>query len=71
MPQLQAGIPQAEANSRLSSSQGWWIYMAGILRIAAGQKEQGQAELREVFLSPDTRMCHHLTRLALAENTSP
>jgi tetratricopeptide (TPR) repeat protein len=67
MNRLKAGILQAEANSRLNASQGWWIYTAGVLRIAAGQEEQGRAELREVFFLPDSRMCHHLSRLALAE----
>jgi len=67
MNRLKAGILEAEANSRLNASQGWWIYTAGVLRIAAGQEEQGRAELREVFFLPDSRMCHHLSRLALAE----
>jgi tetratricopeptide (TPR) repeat protein len=67
MNRLKAGILQAEANSRLNASQGWWIYTAGVLRIAAGQEEQGRAELREVFFLPDSRMCHHLSQLALAE----
>lgn len=67
MNRLNAGIVQAEANSRRSSSRNWWVYTAGNLRIAAGQKEQGQAELQEVFLLPESRMSHHLTRLALAE----
>ena len=69
MSRLHDGIQQAEANSRLSGSRSWWLYTAGILHMAAGQKDQGQAELREVFLVPDTRLCHHLARLALAETT--
>jgi Tfp pilus assembly protein PilF len=69
MNRLQAGILQAEANSRSAAARAWWIYTAGILRVAAGQNEQGQAELREVLLLPDIRLCHHLTRLALAETT--
>jgi tetratricopeptide (TPR) repeat protein len=67
MDRLKGGILQAEANSRLSASPGWWIYTAGVLRIAVGQKEQGQAELREVFLLPESKMCHHLSRLVFAE----
>ena len=69
MNRLQAGILQAEANSRLGGSRSWWVYTAGILRIAAGQKEQAQAELREVFLLPESKMCHHFSRLALADAT--
>jgi hypothetical protein len=64
---LQAGIQQAEVNSGLGGYRSWWLYTAGMLRIAAGQKERGQADLREVFLLPDTRLCHHLSRLGLAE----
>ena len=69
MNRLQAGILKAEANSRLGGSRSWWVYTAGILRIAAGQKEQAQAELREVFLLPESKMCHHFSRLALADAT--
>ncbi len=67
IPRLKAGILQAEANSTFSTSPGWWIYTAAVLRIAAGQKQQGHAELREVFLLPDSKMSHHLSRLALAD----
>jgi tetratricopeptide (TPR) repeat protein len=69
MNQLNAGIVQAEANSRRGNVQGWWRYTAGILRLAAGQKEQGKAELREALLLPDTRLSHHYARMALAEVT--
>jgi tetratricopeptide (TPR) repeat protein len=68
---LQSGILRAEANSRFGGARGWWLYTAGILRMAAGQKDQGQAELREVFLFPDTRLCHHLTRVALSKPPPP
>jgi hypothetical protein len=37
---------------RCSDGKGWWIYMAGVLRIAAGQREQDESELRDVFLLP-------------------
>jgi Tfp pilus assembly protein PilF len=65
---LAAGVTQAEDISKRSNSKGWWMYTAGMLRIAAGEREQGDAELREVFLLPDNRMSHHLSRLALAES---
>jgi hypothetical protein len=65
---LAAGITQAEDISQRSDGKGWWIYLTGVLRIAAGQREQGGSELRDVFLVPDSRMWHHLSRLALAES---
>jgi tetratricopeptide (TPR) repeat protein len=68
---LNAAIAHAEEASRRSSSQGWWYYTAGALRIATGEKVQGQSELREVFLSPDSRMSYHLSRLELANATLP
>jgi tetratricopeptide (TPR) repeat protein len=69
MNRLNAEILQAEENLRHSNVRGWWMYTAGILRIAAGQKEQGQAELREALLLPEIRMSHHFARLALTEAT--
>jgi Tfp pilus assembly protein PilF len=67
--QLAAGITHAEDLSQRGNAKDWWIYTAGLLRLAAGQKEQGEAELRDVILLPDNRMSHHLSRLALAEST--
>jgi hypothetical protein len=66
---LNAGIARAEETSSRSSSKGWWVYTAGALRIATGLKDQGLAELSEVFLWPESRMSHHLTRMALADAT--
>jgi len=68
---LKAGIEHAEKASRGGSSPAWWRYTAGTLRVAAGEKAEGESELREVFLFPDSRMCHHLARLALANATLP
>jgi tetratricopeptide (TPR) repeat protein len=68
---LRAAVAHAEEASTGSSSQGWWCYIAGTLRIAIGEKVQGQAELREVFLLPDGRMSYHLSRLALADAALP
>jgi hypothetical protein len=71
MGRLNAAVAHAEEASRRSSSQGWWCYIAGTLRIATGEKVQGQTELREVFLLPDNRMSYHLGRLMLANATLP
>jgi len=68
---LNAAVAHAEEACRRSSSQGWWCYIAGTLRIATGEKVQGQTELREVLLLPDNRMSYHLSRLALANATLP
>jgi len=63
---LASGIVRAEDLSQRSNSKAWWIYIAGSLRVAAGQGELGLTELRDVFLLPDNRMAHHFARLALA-----
>ncbi len=67
-PLLDAAL-RAESASSASPSPGWWQYVAGTLRIAAGEKDRGEKLLREVFLSPDTRLSHHFARLALAGAT--
>jgi hypothetical protein len=46
-----------------------WLYTAGILRVAAGQTERGNEQLREAVLAPDDGLSHHLARLALAGAT--
>ena len=59
-----------DAASRAESSgPGWGQYAAGTLKIAVGEKDRGEKLLREVFLSPDARLSHHLARLALAGAT--
>jgi tetratricopeptide (TPR) repeat protein len=60
MKRLNRGIAQADGNAG-----GWWRYTAGILRIAAGEKERGRADLREAFLLPEARMSWHLSAVAL------
>ena len=67
---LVSGIARAEDLSQRSNSKAWWTYIAGSLRVAAGQGELGLTELRDVFLLPDNRMAHHFARLALAGYTS-
>jgi hypothetical protein len=71
MGRLNAAIAHAEEASRRSSSQGWWRYIAGTLYLATGNKGQGQSELREVFLLPDSPMSYHLSRLSLANAALP
>ncbi len=69
---LFAGASQAEELANRSGRQGSWLYTAGVLRIAAGQAEQGKQHLREVFLAPDGGLSHHLARLALyLDNFNP
>ena len=68
-PLLLDAASRTEFASSASSSPGWWLYVAGTLRIAAGEKDRGEKLLREVFLSPDARLSHHLARLALAGAT--
>jgi len=59
-----------DAASRAESSgSSWGQYVAGTLRIAAGEKDRGEKLLREVFLLQDARLSHHFARLALAGAT--
>src|SRR5207245_1109200 len=67
---LQAALSQAESNVETGSSAGWWSYTAGILEIALGNTQKGNASLHEALLAPETRMSYHLSRLAL-EGATP
>lgn len=66
---LSDALSQAESNVRSNSSPGWWFYTEGVLQIALGEKQKGNASLREALLAPETRMSYHLSRLALAGAT--
>ena len=66
---LSSALSQAESNVRTNASPGWWFYTAGVLRIALGETQKGNASLREALLAPETRMSYHLSRLALAGST--
>ncbi|MBS1867422.1 MAG: DUF5107 domain-containing protein, partial [Acidobacteria bacterium] len=65
---LESGLAKAEEQSSRGNSKAWWTYLAASLRMSLGQNELGQTALRDVFLLPDTRMAHHLARLALVGN---
>jgi tetratricopeptide (TPR) repeat protein len=64
---LTAAIPRAEQQAQRSNAKVVWIYVAGELHISVGQAEEGNRELRDALLLPDSRMTHHFIRLALAE----
>jgi len=66
---LNAALSQAESVARTSGSAGWSLYTAGVLQIALGETQKGNASLREALLAPETRMSYHLSRLALAGAT--
>ena len=66
---LNSALSQAESNVRTNASPGWWFYTAGVLQIALGETQKGNASLREALLAPETRMSYHLSRLALAGAT--
>ena len=66
---VNAGLPQTESNVETGSSPGWWLYTAGVLQIAMGDPQKGNASLHEALLAPETRMSYHLSRLALAGAT--
>ena len=66
---LHAALPQAESSVETGSSSGWWLYTAGVLQIALGDTQKGNALLHEALLAPETRMSHYLSRLAIAGAT--
>ena len=66
---LNAALSQAESNVRSNSPPGWGLYIAGILQLALGETQKGNASLRDALLAPETRMSYHLSRLALAGAT--
>jgi Tfp pilus assembly protein PilF len=66
-----SAISRAEEQSQRSNSKVWWIYIAGSLRLAVGENEAGNTELRDALLQPDSRMSHHFIRLALSESNRP
>jgi tetratricopeptide (TPR) repeat protein len=41
---------------------GWWQYNLAAIEEAMGDKSAGEADLREVFLLPDSLMSHHMAR---------
>ena len=66
---LNAALSQAESGAQISGSAGWSLYTAGVLQIALGDTQKGSASLREALLAPETRISHHLSRLALSGAT--
>jgi len=66
---LHAALPQAESSVETGSSSGWWLYTAGVLQIALGDTQKGNALLHEALLAPETRMSYYLSRLAIAGAT--
>src|SRR6266480_756137 len=57
--------PPAQARLR----EGRRCLSAGVLQIAMGDTQKGNASLHEALLAPETRMSYHLSRLALAGAT--
>lgn len=67
---LQSTLERVKKSDSSQSRAGWWFYNAGMLDAGAGNAPQAATELREAFLSPDTLMTYHLTRLAMSGSTS-
>ena len=66
---LNEALSQAESNARTNNSPGGSLYTAGVLQIALGDTQKGNASLREALLVPETRMSYHLSRMALTGAT--
>lgn len=56
----------AEDRAESASSSGSWCYSTAMLNLAAGNKRRAKQLLMQALLLPDTKMSHHLARLALA-----
>jgi len=63
---LKSTLDQVKKSGETESHAGWWRYNVGLLDAAAGNTQQADHEFRDVFLSPDTLMTYHLTRLAMS-----
>ena len=66
---LNSALSEAESRTNTSSFKSWWTYTTGILQIALGRQEQGDAALRQALLLPESLMSYHFARLALAGTT--
>ena len=66
---LNSALSQAESTVHTNGSSTWSLYTAGVLQVALGETQKGNALLREALLAPETRMSYHLSRLALAGAT--
>jgi len=63
---LRDTLERVKKSAETESRAGWWLYNAGMLDAATGNTQQAEKEFREAFLSADTLMTYHLTRLAMA-----
>ncbi|HKW34542.1 MAG TPA: DUF5107 domain-containing protein [Candidatus Acidoferrum sp.] len=66
---LNAALSLAESSIRTNGSSSSSLYTAGVLQIALGEAQKSNDSLREALLAPDTRMSHHLSRVALGSAT--
>lgn len=64
--QLADALHEAEHNAETSASSGSWWYGTAMLNLAAGNNEQAKQLLLQTLSLPDSRMSHHLARMALA-----
>jgi tetratricopeptide (TPR) repeat protein len=65
---LRDTLERVKKSGETDSRPGLWLYNAGMLDAATGNTENADREFREVFLSADTLMTYHLTRLAMADH---
>src|SRR6266550_3867837 len=72
---LNAASLQAESNVQTNSSPGWWLYTEGVLQIALGETQKGDASLRRPNLLKSvitftSRAERIITLLSWASSTS-
>jgi tetratricopeptide (TPR) repeat protein len=65
---LQSTLDRLKKSDSSDSPSGWWSYNVGLLDSSLGNTQEATKEFREAFLSPDTLMTYHLTRLAMSDN---
>jgi Flp pilus assembly protein TadD len=63
---LTDALHAAEDSAETGASSGSWCYNTALLNIAVGEKARAKQLLLQTLLLPDSRMSHHLARLALA-----
>jgi len=67
---LSSALSQLESQARRGAHESSSLYSLGILQLALGHKDEARASLRDSLLTPDNRMSHHFSRLAI-DGTTP
>ncbi|MBV9267926.1 MAG: hypothetical protein JO061_17290, partial [Acidobacteriaceae bacterium] len=69
-PRLTEALARAKVNAKTSSYSGLWDYIAGEVAGELGNRQTADSLYHAALLAPDRMMSHHLSRLALAVDSS-